>query len=48
LFDLRTDPSEVHSVYADPAYAGTVAELKRELQRLRGAYADTTGEDFTE
>jgi len=47
LFDLDTDPSELNSVYADPAYAGTVAELKRELRRLRTAYGDTTGEDFT-
>jgi arylsulfatase A-like enzyme len=48
LFDLQADPSELLSVYADPAYADTVADLKRELRRLRTAYADTTGEDFAE
>jgi arylsulfatase A-like enzyme len=46
LFDLETDPSEVRSVYADPGYAGTVAELKAELRRLRAEYGDTTGEEF--
>jgi arylsulfatase A-like enzyme len=35
LFDLEKDPSEMKSVYAEPAYAPVVAELKRELARLR-------------
>jgi arylsulfatase A-like enzyme len=35
LFDLEKDPRELRSVYEDPAYAGVVAELKRELSRLR-------------
>jgi arylsulfatase A-like enzyme len=35
LFDLRKDPHEVRSVYDDPAYAPVVADLKRELDRLR-------------
>lgn len=35
LFDLEKDPHELHSVYDDPAYAGTVEELKVELARLR-------------
>ncbi len=48
LFDLESDPSEMRNVYADPANASTVAELKRELRRLRSEYADTTGEDFTD
>ncbi|MFO0928036.1 MAG: sulfatase-like hydrolase/transferase [Gemmataceae bacterium] len=38
LFDLSTDPGERRSVYADPAYAGVVRELKAELQRLRKLY----------
>lgn len=46
LFDLQADPSELRSVHADPAYAGMLADLRRELQRLRSLYADTTGEDF--
>ena len=35
LFDLQKDPHELRSVYDDPAYAAVVAELKRELDRLR-------------
>jgi hypothetical protein len=30
----------MHSVYDDPAYASTVAELKQELKRLRELYRD--------
>ncbi len=33
LFDLRKDPQELNNVYNDPAYAGVVQELKRELRR---------------
>ncbi len=40
LFDLQKDPREMKSVYADPAYADVVAELKAELQRLRKQYKD--------
>jgi len=35
LFDLKNDPRELHNVYADPGYAGTVRKLKGELDRLR-------------
>ena len=35
LFDREKDPQELRSVYHDPAYAGVVADLKRELGRLR-------------
>ena len=35
LFDLAKDPHELKNVYDDPAYAGTVADLKAELARLR-------------
>jgi arylsulfatase A-like enzyme len=38
LYDLEKDPHEMHSVYADPAYAATVRELKTELARLRDVY----------
>ena len=34
LFDLDKDPNELNSVYSDPEYAGVVAELKTELERL--------------
>jgi arylsulfatase A-like enzyme len=35
LFDREKDPQELKSVYADPAYAKTKAELEKELARLR-------------
>ena len=35
LFDLQKDPQELRNVYSDPAYAIVVADLKRELNRLR-------------
>ena len=40
LFDLEKDPHEMHNVYADPAYAGVVEELKAELERLRDELED--------
>ena len=30
----------MHNVYADPAYADVIAELKAELERLRDALED--------
>ena len=42
LFDLKTDPQEMKSVYDDPAHAETVKELKAEIERLREYYKDTT------
>lgn len=38
LYDLKTDPREMKSVYADPDYAETVQSLKVELDRLRKQY----------
>lgn len=38
LYDLQKDPNELHSVYADPAYADVLKELKEELTRLRRLY----------
>lgn len=38
LFDLEKDPNQMKSVYADPAQAGVVAELKAELERLARHY----------
>ena len=35
LYDLVKDPAELHNVYGDPAYADTVASLKKELLRLK-------------
>ncbi len=42
FYDLEKDPDELHSVYGDPEYAEAVAELKRELARLRKQYGDDT------
>lgn len=40
LFDLANDPQELRNVYADPAYASAVVELKAELARLRKEVGD--------
>ena len=40
LYDVKNDPREMKSVYADPQYAGVVKELKSELNRLRDLYKD--------
>ena len=40
LFDLDKDPSELKSVYDDPAYAETKRRLEVELERLREHYGD--------
>ena len=42
LFDLEKDPRQLRSVYADPAYATTVVELKAELEKLRTHFKDDT------
>ena len=41
LYDLRTDPHELHNVYAEPAYADTARVLKAELLRLKEQVGDT-------
>lgn len=41
LYDLRNDPNEMRSVYADPAYAATQAKLKDQLQQLQQQLGDT-------
>ena len=40
MFDLKTDPHELKNVYADPAQAGTVKQLKADLARLRTTLDD--------
>lgn len=35
LFDLQSDPHELQSVFGEPAYRATRAELEKELSRLR-------------
>jgi len=41
LFDLQKDPSEMNSIYNDPAYKKITDELKKELLRLKKYYHDT-------
>jgi len=41
LFDQEKDPLQLKSVYDDPAYAKTQAELKAELARLRTLCRDS-------
>lgn len=41
LYDLRNDPQEMNNVYATPAYAATVRQLKTELQQLKEKIGDT-------
>jgi arylsulfatase A-like enzyme len=40
LYDLKKDPHEVKNVYADPAYADKVKELKTEMYRLKKELKD--------
>ncbi|MDX1947061.1 MAG: sulfatase [Pirellulaceae bacterium] len=40
LFDLEKDPHELKSVFADPAYASVLADLQKELARLKEQYKD--------
>lgn len=42
LFDLKTDPREMRSVYTEPSYKATIATMKSELERLRKKYEDET------
>jgi arylsulfatase A-like enzyme len=39
-YDLTRDPHEIHNVYGDPAYAGTVQALKAEIARWRAELDD--------
>jgi N-acetylglucosamine-6-sulfatase len=38
LFDLKTDPQEMHDLSGDPKHADTLSALQKELQRLRKQY----------
>ncbi len=40
MFDLKTDPQEMKSVYNDPEYAEIQTQLEQELARLRSYYHD--------
>ncbi|MFC1498926.1 sulfatase/phosphatase domain-containing protein [Verrucomicrobiota bacterium] len=38
FYDLEVDPNEMKSVYGDSDQAVRIAEMKKELQRLRKFY----------
>lgn len=40
FYDLEKDPDELTNLYGDPDYAGEIAEVKKELERLREFYDD--------
>ncbi len=40
LYDLQKDPSEMTSVYSDPAYTDVVRQLTAELKQLKTEYRD--------
>jgi arylsulfatase A-like enzyme len=40
LFDLRTDPGELHNLYGVPGHEAITAALEKELQRLKAALND--------
>lgn len=40
MYDLVKDPDELHNLYDDPAQQNTVAELKKELYRLKKELKD--------
>lgn len=41
LFDMKSDPHEMHNLYTDPAHKPTVDKLKTELDRLQKEAGDT-------
>lgn len=40
LFDLKEDPTEMHNVYADPAYAKVRQQMHKRLKQLQKQYDD--------
>jgi len=40
LYDLQTDPDEMHNLYADPKHAPLVAQLRTRLEQLRKETGD--------
>ena len=41
LFDLRSDPQELHNLYGQPGFEQVTAVLKAELARLKASVSDT-------
>ncbi len=47
MYDLKTDPHEMHNLYNKPAYKETVADLKVQLTALQKQYKDTNPTEIT-
>ncbi len=45
MYDLQTDPTEMHSVYNDPAYADVQKMMHERLLELRAKYGDSDEND---
>ena len=45
MYDLETDPSEMKSIYGDPAYAEVQEMLHKKLTELRSSYGDSDEND---
>jgi arylsulfatase A-like enzyme len=43
LYDLKTDPNEMHNLYQYPAHKGTVDRLKEQLKALQTKYNNPYG-----
>ncbi|NIN67967.1 MAG: DUF4976 domain-containing protein, partial [Anaerolineae bacterium] len=41
LYDMETDPLELHNLYGESAYAGVAAELRQTLDQAKQQYGDT-------
>ncbi|MDB4583062.1 sulfatase [Draconibacterium sp.] len=41
MYDLKTDPSEMKSIYNDPKYAEVQKQLHKQLEELRDYYGDS-------
>ena len=41
LYDLQSDPSELRSLHAEPAFAAVRNELARRLARLQACVGDS-------
>ena len=48
LFDLKKDPGQMQSVYANPEYADVVKNLKAEIETLRRQYGETDPAPYSE
>ena len=41
LFDIKTDPQEMHNVYNDPGYAAIKKDLHSRLEKIMVKYKDS-------